>query len=105
MKRPAFVPATSGLTLPGGGSGPDTSRETTVPLMAGDTNVHVLPPSALSYRGGPAAAVDVSLPATKCTGACTPATPSAPMIVYARPDCPHVEPPSRPTIPSHLHTA
>src|SRR3989442_7220031 len=103
MKRPALVPATKGLTLPVGGSGPATSRDTTVPLSAGVTDVHVAPPSTLSYRGGPAAEEAGSLPATRSIGTWTAATPSRSMVVVRRPDCfqagsvwPDVTPVSRP---------
>jgi hypothetical protein len=42
------VPAINGLTFPVGGNGPDTSRETTVPLMGGDSEFQAVPESALS---------------------------------------------------------
>src|SRR2546426_10920381 len=87
MKRPALVPATKGLTLPVGGSGPATSRDTTVPLSAGVTDVHVAPPSTLSYRGGPAAEEAVSLPATRWIGTWTAAPPRASMLVLGGPHC------------------
>src|SRR2546425_818128 len=86
MKRPALVPATKGLTLPVGGSGPATSRDTTVPLSAGVTDVHVAPPSLLIKTRDP------RVPASTRPGV----NGSKTMVVMAaRPACTevHVEPP------------